>query len=367
MAEFFVEYGMFLLKVVTFVVAVVVIVFAIVAAASRSRGSDGPSSSGRIQIKNYNERLEDLRDALSYSLLDEVQQKEMDKEKKAERKAEKKAAKAAAKKAKKQRGAGETIVAEKKKHRLYVMDFDGDIKASEVEKLRREITAVLTAATPEDEIVVRLESGGGMVTSYGLAASQLDRIRDKKIPLTICVDKVAASGGYMMACVADKLVAAPFAVLGSIGVVAQIPNFHRLLKELKVDFEMLTAGKYKRTLTVFGENTDEGRQKFIEDIERIHGQFKSYVSERRPQLDIEKVATGEIWSGQDTLDLNLADVLSTSDQYLIDACEEREVLVISYKEKKSLKDRLSLGMQETVDGVLFRWFDRLMKSRYSIG
>lgn len=367
MAEFFIEYGMFLLKVVTFVVAVVVIVFAIVAAASRSRGSDGSSSSGRIQIKNYNERLEDLRDALSYSLLDEVQQKEMDKEKKAERKAEKKAAKAAAKKAKKQRGTGETIVAEKKKNRLYVMDFDGDIRASEVEKLRREITAVLTAATPEDEIVVRLESGGGMVTSYGLAASQLDRIRDKKIPLTICVDKVAASGGYMMACVADKLVAAPFAVLGSIGVVAQIPNFHRLLKEMKVDFEMLTAGKYKRTLTVFGENTDEGRQKFIEDIERIHGQFKSYVSERRPQLDIEKVATGEIWSGQDTLDLNLADVLSTSDQYLIDACEEREVLVIAYKEKKSLKDRLSLGMQETVDGVLFRWFDRLMKSRYSIG
>lgn len=367
MAEFFYEYGMFLLKAVTFVVAVVIIVFAIVAAASRSRGPGGSSSAGRIEIKKYNERLEDLQDALSYSLLDEAQQKEAEKEKKAERKAEKKAAKAAAKKAKKQRGSGETIVAETKKTRLYVMDFDGDIRASEVEKLRREITAVLTTATPEDEIVVRLESGGGMVTSYGLAASQLDRIRDKKIPLTICVDKVAASGGYMMACVADKLVAAPFAVLGSIGVVAQIPNFHRLLKELKVDFEMLTAGKYKRTLTVFGENTDEGRQKFIEDIERIHGQFKAYVGERRPQLDIEQVATGEIWSGQDTLDLHLADTLSTSDQYLIDACEEREVLIIAYKEKKSLKDRLSLGMQETIDGVLFRWFDRLMKSRYSIG
>ena len=367
MAEFFYNYGLFFLKTLTFVIAFVVVLMAIVAAATRSRHAGGPSESGRIEIKKYNERLEDMQEALSLSLLDPLQRKQAEKEKKASKKAEKKAAKIAAKKAKKQRGSGETIVPEKTQPRLYVMDFNGDIRASEVDKLRREITAVLTTATSEDEIVVRLESGGGMVTSYGLAASQLDRIRDKKIPLTICVDKVAASGGYMMACVADKLVAAPFAVLGSIGVVAQIPNFHRLLKELKIDFEMLTAGKYKRTLTVFGENTDEGRQKFIEDIERIHSQFKHYVGERRPSLDIETVATGEIWSGQDTLDLNLADELSTSDQYLIDACDEREVLILTYKEKKNLMERLSLGVQSTVDGVLLKWIDRLMKSRFSVG
>ena len=365
MAEFFYEYGLFFLKALTFVIAIAVILMIVLG--SRSRSSSGGSPEGHIEIKKYNERLEDLQDALTHSLLDPVQQKAADKEKKAERKAEKKAQKAAAKKASKQRGSGETIVAEATKPRMYVLEFDGDIRASEVEKLRREITAVLTAATSDDEIVVRLESGGGMVTSYGLAASQLDRIRDKKIPLTICVDKVAASGGYMMACVADKLVAAPFAVLGSIGVVAQIPNFHRLLKELNIDFELLTAGKYKRTLTVFGENTDEARDKFLEDIERIHNQFKSYVSHRRPGLDIDKVATGEIWSGQDTLDLNLADELSTSDQYLIEACDDREVLMLSYKEKKKLMDRLSLGMQSTLDGVLMKLVDRLMKSRYSIG
>ncbi len=367
MAEFFYEYGLFFLKALTFVVAVALILMAVVASASRTRGSGGSKGEGHIEIKKYNEQLEDLKDSLSFSLLDPAQQKEAEKEKKAERKATKKAAKSAAKIAKKQRGSGETIVPTKTKPRLYVMDFDGDIRASEVDKLRREITAILTTATAEDEVVVRLESGGGMVTSYGLAASQLDRIRDKKIPLTICVDKVAASGGYMMACVADKLVAAPFAVLGSIGVVAQIPNVHRLLKELKIDFEMLTAGKYKRTLTVFGENTNEGRQKFIEDIERIHEQFKAYVGERRPQLDIEAVATGEIWSGKDTLDLHLADKLSTSDQYLIDACDEREVLLLSYKEKKKLMDRISLGAQNAVDGILLKWLDRLAKSRYSIG
>ena len=367
MAEFFYEYGMFFLKTLTFVIAFIVIVMTIVSAAMRGRESGGGSSKGHIKIKKYNERLDDLEESLSFSLLSPELRKQAEKDKKTEDKAERKAAKKAAKKAKKQRGQGETIVPEKAKPRLYVMDFDGDIRASAVENLRREITAILTTASAEDEVMVRLESGGGMVTSYGLAASQLDRIRDKKIPLTISVDKVAASGGYMMACVADKLVAAPFAVLGSIGVVAQIPNFHRLLKELKIDFEMLTAGKYKRTLTVFGENTDEGREKFIEDIERIHGQFKQYVSERRPQLDIEKVATGEIWSGQDTLDLKLADELTTSDQYMIDACESREVLLVAFKEKKSLADRFSIGAQNVVDGVLVKWFDRLMKSRYNIG
>jgi len=360
-AEFFYEYGLFFLKTLTFVIAVIVILMAIVSVAMRNRDLSGASSKGHIEIKKYNERLDDLEESLSFSLLSPELRKQAEKDKKAEDKADRKAAKKAAKKAKKQRGQGETIIPEKSKPRLYVMDFDGDIRASAVENLRREITAILTTASPEDEVLVRLESGGGMVTSYGLAASQLDRIRDKKIPLTISVDKVAASGGYMM------VVAAPFAVLGSIGVVAQIPNFHRLLKELKIDFEMLTAGKYKRTLTVFGENTDEGRQKFIEDIERIHGQFKQYVGERRPQLDIEKVATGEIWSGQDTLDLKLSDELITSDQYMIDACDSREVLLVSYKEKKSLSDRFSIGAQNLVDGVLVKWFDRLMKSRYSIG
>ncbi len=367
MAEFFYEYGLFFLKALTFVIAVVAIIMAIVAAAMRSRDMDEGGGEGHIEIRKYNERLEDMQEALSFSLMEPFERKLAEKEKKAADKAEKKAAKKAAKKASKQRGEGETILVEKSRSRLYVLDFDGDIRASEVEKLRREITAVLTAATVDDEVLVRLESGGGMVTSYGLAASQLDRIRDKKVPLTVCVDKVAASGGYMMACVADKLIAAPFAVLGSIGVVAQIPNFHRLLKEHNIDFEMLTAGKYKRTLTLFGENTDEGRQKFIEDIERIHVQFKDYVGKRRPQLDIEQVATGEIWSGQDTLDLHLADKLSTSDQYLIDACEERDVLMISFKAKKSLMERLSIGVQSTLDGVLLTWFDRLMKSRFSIG
>lgn len=360
MGEFFASYGLFLLKVITFLVAVLIVIFAIVMASSRGKKS---GSEGRIEITKLNERLDDMKESLSFSLLDDDAQKLALKDKKSEDKAEKKAKKAAAKKAKKQRGDGETVVDEPATNRVFVMDFDGDIRASAVENMRREITAILTTAGENDEVVLRLESGGGMVTSYGLAASQLDRIKDKKVPLTICVDKVAASGGYMMACVADKLIAAPFAVLGSIGVVAQIPNFHRLLKQFNIDFEMLTAGKYKRTLTMFGENTDEGREKFVEDIERIHGQFKGYVNERRPALNIDEVATGEIWSGQDVLDNSLADELQTSDAYLMDKCEESEVIQVKFKKKKPISERFSIGIQDTADGLLMRWVDRAMKSR----
>lgn len=364
MGEFFASYGLFLLKVITFVIAILIVIFAIVIAGSRGKKS---SSSGRIEVTNLNEQYEDMQEALSLSLLDDEAHKIALKDKKSEEKAERKAQKAAAKKAKKQRGDGETVVTEPTKQRVYVMDFDGDIRASDVENMRREISAILTSATEDDEVVLRLESGGGMVTSYGLAASQLDRIKDKKIPLTICVDKVAASGGYMMACVADKLIAAPFAVLGSIGVVAQIPNFHRLLKKFDIDFEMLTAGKYKRTLTMFGENTDEGREKFIEDIERIHQQFKNYVDTRRPSLDIEKVATGEIWSGQDVLDYSLADELSTSDAYIMKRCDDAEVIHVKYKKKKPISERFSIGIQNTADGLLMRWVDRAFKARFNIG
>jgi len=362
-AELFAEYGIFLLKVVTFVIAIMVLIFFAVSMGSRGRSA---AASGTIEVSKLNEQLEKMKDALSFSLLDPINQKMALKERKKEEKAKRKLDKVAAKKASKQRGEGETLVDEPQPKRLFVMEFDGDVRASAVENLRQEITAVLSAATPEDEVVIKLDSGGGMVTSYGLAAAQLDRIRNHKIPLTVCVDKIAASGGYMMACVADKLLAAPFAVVGSIGVVAQIPNFHRLLKKMDIDFELLTAGKFKRTLTLFGENTDEGREKFLEDIEKIHGQFKDYVNTRRPKLDIDTVATGEIWSGQEALDVNLVDELITSDEYLMNACEDAEVIQVKYKMKKPLMSRFSAGVQHTVDGIFMKALDRILKSRWSI-
>ena len=304
-------------------------------------------------VIHLNEELEEMKQQLEEAVLDRDELKALIKEEKKKEKAERKARK-------KQKPAAD----EPRRKRVYVLDFDGDIRASDVEPMREEISAVLTLAEPEDEVVVRLESGGGMVHSYGLASSQLERIKRKQVPLTICVDQVAASGGYMMACLGDRVLAAPFAIVGSIGVIAQLPNFHRLLKKNDIDYEVLTAGEYKRTLTMFGQNTDKGRQKFLEELEDTHELFKEFVSEYRPSVDIDKVATGEVWFGKRAIDANLVDELITSDEYLTEACENADVYIVRYEEKKSLQDKLSSFAVDSGDGILTKWYNRLAKNRF---
>ena len=237
---------------------------------------------------------------------------------------------------------------------MFVLDFDGDIRASAVSHLRQEITALLTIANKDDEIMVRLTSPGGMIPHYGLAASQLQRIRQREIPLTIAVDKVAASGGYMMACVANKIIAAPFAIIGSIGVLAQIPNFHRLLEKHHVEFEQLTAGEYKRTLTMFGKNTKEARGKMQEELEETHELFKDFITQNRNQIDIHQVATGEHWFASKAKEFNLIDDLQTSDDYLLQASNHRDVYHLSYHKHKSLAKRFSHSAQTLLDQLLIR-------------
>jgi serine protease SohB len=223
---------------------------------------------------------------------------------------------------------------------LYVIDFHGDIKASQVDQLRDEITAILRIATTNDEVLIRIESPGGSVNGYGLAASQMQRIRDRNIPLTVCIDKVAASGGYLMACVANQILAAPFAIIGSIGVVAQVPNFHRWLKKNNIDVELLTAGEYKRTLTIFGENTESGRKKFQEDLEKIHTAFRNYVLNNRQQIDIHEVSTGEHWLASDAHELKLVDRLITSDDYILDKINTHKAFKLTIYPKESLVNKL---------------------------
>lgn len=341
--EFLTEYGLFLAKIVTFVVAALVVISVIMSAAQKDRGDH--EGEGELKIRKLNEKYEKLREAIQARLMSGPQRKAFHKARKKLEKAEKKAAKAA-------KDTGEQ---DDSRSRVYVLDFDGDIKASDTDPLRRAITAVLSVADPEkDEVVIRLESGGGLVHSYGLAAAQLDRIRSKGVRLTACVDKVAASGGYMMACVADRIVASPFAILGSIGVVAQLPNFHRFLKKNDVDFEVLTAGEHKRTMTIFGENTDKGRQKFLEDLEDTHGLFKEYVSERRPDLDITAVANGDIWFGKRALEVKLIDEIKTSDEYLIEACDRADVVSVAYQRKRTLPEKLGLATSAALEHTAWK-------------
>ena len=367
--EFLAEYGMFLAKTITFVVAIGIVVGLIVSVSARGRRADR----GHIEVNKLNEKFEDMRDILRDAMLDPEEyklQEKAEKKRLKEEKAEQKRVaklKAAAEK-KRAQGAEQSSSAETElpapKKRVFVLDFQGDIKASACDNLREEITAVLSLAQPTDEVVVKLESGGGMVHSYGLASSQLARISHKKIPLTVCVDKVAASGGYMMACVADKVIAAPFAILGSIGVIAQLPNFHKLLKKNDIDYEMFTAGEYKRTVTMFGENTPKGREKFVEDLEDVHVLFKEFVSEHRPQVDIATVATGEVWFGRRALDVKLIDELQTSDEYLLAQSETADIYEVEFAHKKSLPEKLGMAAQGAADRLLLTWWERVHHNRW---
>ncbi|MEZ2904223.1 protease SohB [Acinetobacter terrestris] len=257
----------------------------------------------------------------------------------------------------------EARLRKKNNQKIYILDFKGDTAASAVESLREEITLILaTAKAGRDRVVVRLESPGGMVHGYGLAAAQLVRLRDAGFNLTICVDKVAASGGYMMACIANEIVSAPFAVVGSIGVVAQVPNFNRLLKEKHIDFELYTAGEFKRTVTMFGENTAEGKAKFEEELQQTHELFKHFVEKYRPQLNVEKVATGEHWYGKDALELNLVDKLQTSDEYLLGLLAQHDVYVIDTRRKPTLGEKLGLQAAQMADGLVPAVMNKVMET-----
>ena len=337
--EFLAEYASFLAKTATLVIAVLVVLSAIAGLRGKGRRKAG----GHLQVTRLNEFYKDLRERLESGLLEKNQLKALRKQQ--------------AKELKKQKKAPED------KPRVFVLDFDGDIKASATDSLRHEITALLTLATPRDEVVLRLESGGGMVHSYGLAASQLARIRQAGVPLTVCIDKVAASGGYMMACIGERIVSAPFAILGSIGVVAQLPNVNRLLKKHDIDFEVLTAGEYKRTLTVFGENTEKGREKFQEDLDVTHQLFKDFVSRYRPQLHIDDVATGEVWLGVAALNKQLVDELKTSDEYLGERARDSNLYHLHYAERKSLQERVGLAASGSVENALFGLWSRLSRWR----
>ncbi|EFC6289757.1 protease SohB [Shigella dysenteriae] len=336
------EYGLFLAKIVTVVLAIAAIAAIIVNVAQRNK-----RQRGELRVNNLSEQYKEMKEELAAALMDSHQQKQWHKAQKKKHKQEAKAK------------LGE--VATDSKPRVWVLDFKGSMDAHEVNSLREEITAVLAAFKPQDQVVLRLESPGGMVHGYGLASSQLQRLRDKNIPLTVTVDKVAASGGYMMACVADKIVSAPFAIVGSIGVVAQMPNFNRFLKSKDIDIELHTAGQYKRTLTLLGENTEEGREKFREELNETHQLFKDFVKRMRPSLDIEQVATGEHWYGQQAVEKGLVDEINTSDEVILSLMEGREVVNVRYMQRKRLIDRFTGSAAESADRLLLRWWQRGQK------
>ena len=319
MLEYVFDYGLFLAKLGTVAVAIIVVggfIFSEMRRGAEQRG---------LIVEHLNRRFEELGDTVSRAVLGKAQFKQTTKQRKAERK--------------------ELDKKGSQRQRIFVIDFKGDIRATATASLREEVSAILAVAAKDDRVLVRLENAGGAVHEHGLAASQLLRIRQKDLPLIISVDKVAASGGYLMACVASHVIAAPFAIIGSIGVIAQLPNFNRLLENKGVDFEQVTAGRFKRTLTMFGKNTDEGREKLKEEIEDVHALFKTQITTHRPQLDVERIATGEYWYGTRALELGLIDEILTSDDFLAEATAESDLYRISYKRRLPLSERVLTGAE----------------------
>ncbi len=341
MSDWFADFGMFLAQ----LVSLVVIIALAVALVARLRGE--ATDRTRLRLDELNDTRDYRRRRLTLAASEPGARKRLIKGFRREDKVRDKTGR--------KEEAGRGAIA-------WVIDFHGDIRASATGRLAEEVSALIDAADKGDEVIVRLESAGGLVHAYGLAAAELDRLREAGLRTTVCVDKVAASGGYLMACGADQLRAAPLAVVGSIGVVAQIPNVHRLLKRHDIDVEVLTAGRYKRTLTVLGENTEEGREKFVDELESVHELFKRHVAERRPALNIEAVATGETWYGREALEQGLVDALGTSEAYLMERMKESRVIRLRLEPRRRLADRVGAAVSVGVERALEKGLEVLEQS-----
>ena len=336
--EILADYLVFLLKVFTIALAITVPLLLIIGS---SKGKT--QSKGKLAITNLSEKFEDMGNVVRSSNMNPKELKKFYKD---------------ITKNKKKK-------TDEKEPSVFVLNFNGDIQASEVEKLKYEINAILLSESECKEVVVKVESGGGSAYAYGLCAAELKRLVDNDISLTVCIDKVAASGGYLMSCVATKIIAAPWAIVGSIGVIAQLPNFHRLLKKNLIDFEMHTAGEFKRTLTTLGENTEDGREKFKADLEDLHVIFKDFVKEQRPEVDTAIVATGEVWQGEEAVRVGLVDSLETSDNYLVNLSKDATLFEIEYIEKKNLSERFAFSMQLILEKSVIKFYDLINRDRYT--
>lgn len=336
--EHLTEYALFLAKTVTIIIAFIIPVMVISAIAMRQR----QHQKEHLEVNNVNRRYEAMSNAIdSVQLPKKVFKDRMKKQKKDRKATDKK----------------EPDKSEERK-RIFVFNFEGDIEASEIDRLREEITSVLTIGEAPDEVVVKIESRGGVVHGYGLAASQLKRIKDQEIKLTVSVDKVAASGGYLMACVADKIIAAPFAVVGSVGVLAQIPNFHRALEKHNIDYQEFTAGEYKRTVGMFSEPTEKGKAKFMEELEDVHNLFKEFVQLNRPEVNVDEISTGEHWYGTRALDLKLVDELRTSDDYLLEASKNSDIYEVNFVRKEPISDRFKPAFASLLGSLVSEFINR---------
>lgn len=305
------------------------------------------SHSQELEVEPLNEKLKSIGDFLRSYRLSKDELKAEAKKRKAEKK-------------KKDKQLDQTPC-----KKVYVLRFNGDVKASQADSLREEVNAILQACEKNDEVLICIESPGGVVHGYGFASSQLVRLRDADLRVTVAIDQVAASGGYLMSCVAHEILAAPFAIVGSIGVVAQLPNFNKVLKKYDVEYKEYTAGEFKRTVSLFGEITPKGEEKFIEQLEETHTLFKQYVSKYRPQLNLQAVATGEYWYGEQALGLGLVDKIKTSDDFVLEKLKEDAlILEVTYEKTKTFQEKIADILGKSAEKAWLRILSQAEKQKF---
>ncbi|KZX82185.1 hypothetical protein A3715_00045, partial [Oleiphilus sp. HI0009] len=271
------------------------------------------NSDGRIIVKSLNEEYQEIQDALlKFKPLKPIKSSSIRKFK-----------------------------ASPNKQSIFVLDFKGDKTASSVGSLSKEVSAILSVAKPNDEVFLRLESPGGTITGYGLASQQLIRLREAGIRLVVSVDEIATSGGYMMAAVGDRIIASPTSMLGSIGVIMEVPNFYNLLDRAGVQFHQFTAGKHKRLVSMTNKIGDAAKDQINQDLEKSHELFKNHVHTYRNSVNLESVSHGDVWSAKYCLDNKLVDDLMTSEAYLFDRASRANIFHISWDVERSFSDKLS--------------------------
>jgi serine protease SohB len=242
---------------------------------------------------------------------------------------------------------------------IAVVSFDGDVRATKRKIVSALIDELIVNKDKLSEAVVVVNSPGGSVAEYGLLYAEMERIRAAGISLTVCIDTYAASGGYLMSLPANRIVAAPFAFVGSVGVVAYSPNIHRLLKKHDIEPRLFTAGEFKRTVTLIGDDDEEAKQHFQHQLESLHGLFLAAVKKYRTGANFEKIGTGDHWTAEEsqTQNLGLVDHIATSREYLLKLNADRDLVHLSQK-KHMLEGGLGRFAaqlsEELVDRILTR-------------
>ncbi len=246
--------------------------------------------------------------------------------------------------------------------RLAVLRFQGlrDLNASGDQRLSEAIDEVLVNRDHFEEAVVIIDSPGGTTHGYGHAYALLERLSASGLKVTACIDRIGASGGYLMALPADRILAGPFAIVGSVGVVAGIPNVKRLLEEKGVSYRLFVAGDKKRVVHFADDDGPEVREYMDEKLAGIHTQFLQAVEKHRgDRVKLDEVRSGDHWSAEESVEkgLGLVDELQTSAEYLLE--RNREVALVMIERRVDITERfagyLAARLSARVASLFTRW------------